>query len=77
MKVVHVTPEYAAPVAFCGHRVRYLTRTGRGSADPTVGWSVVGFMETYHLDEQKEGVWEFCEGCLASADYALHLLGEV
>lgn len=77
MKIVHVTPEYAAPHAFCGHRVRYLSRNGNGSAEPGVGWSVVGYMDTYHLNEQKEGVWDFCEECLTSADYALHLLGEV
>jgi hypothetical protein len=75
MKIVHITPEYGAPNAYCGHRVVYLGPDGSGSAEPGVGWSVVGYMEDY--DRQEEVPWGFCEECLTSSDYALYLLGEV
>jgi hypothetical protein len=53
---------------------------GQGSAEPGVGWSVVGYMDDYEFQQERgeeEVPWEFCEDCLESADYALHLLGEV
>lgn len=78
MKVVHVTPEYGAPVAYCGHLVRYVRPDEcSGSAEPGVGWSVVGYMDDYEIAGEEEVPWGFCEDCLGSADYALFLLGEV
>lgn len=76
MKVVHITPDYGAPRAYCGHRVQYLSmEQGSGSRDPLVGWAVIGFEFDYHIEQ--EGEWGFCEDCVGSADYALFLLGEV
>lgn len=72
MKVVHITPDYGAPLAYCGQELNYLDSNGRGTRDPLVGWAVVGFEGDYHIEEPSE--WGFCEDCLGDPDYALQLL---
>ncbi len=75
MKIVHVTPNHAAPYAYCGHRIQYLRPDCSGSADKDVGWAVREYMDGYDTDNRL--VWRFCEDCLESPDYVLWRLAEV